>query len=178
MRRLRRLKALNLPSFFLKKTFVAMDYLEKNAILGQGWLGPPIRPSCSDWEPTVVEKSYYLTLKEAVDGHLRRKGNWNWLNCVRTGEVLTARGSFVLGQKYTTFLDPHVLKRKVFHLPNRFAVFFSSVGMKKGDVVHLLLGNHNMVFSSCFGAWILGAVPSSGEVTMESSAIADQVLPN
>ncbi len=59
----------------------------------------------------------------------------------------------------------------------RFAATFAEVGVKKGDVIHMLLGNSKHFFSACFGTWILGAILSSGEVGQEAKAIADQVFP-
>ena len=59
----------------------------------------------------------------------------------------------------------------------RFAATFAEAGVKKGDVIHMLLGNSKNFFSACFGTWILGAILSSGEVGQEAKAIADQVFP-
>ena len=57
----------------------------------------------------------------------------------------------------------------------RFAVFLRSKGVAKGDVIHLLLGNSHLTFGACFGAWILGAVPSSGNCNVDHETVAGQV---
>ncbi len=82
-----------------KKMSDSLHYRGKNTILGKGWLGPPTVPSSPNWRPREVEESYYLTLKEVVDGLVAKWGDWKWFNCARTGDVLTAKESFVLGQK-------------------------------------------------------------------------------
>ncbi len=42
-------------------------------------------------------------------------------------------------------------------------------------VVHLVLGNHNLVHSVCFGVWILGGVTSVGDPNLEPATLAKQV---
>ena len=45
-----------------------------------------------------------------------------------------------------------------------------------GDVIHLAVGNHNLVHSLAFGTWILGGVASIGDPDLEATTISKQVL--
>lgn len=50
------------------------------------------------------------------------------------------------------------------------------VGVKKGDVVHLLTcGGDLDIFFVVIAAWTLGAVPAFGESTLAEDALLDQV---
>ena len=44
-----------------------------------------------------------------------------------------------------------------------------------GDAIHLIVGNHNHVFSALGGIWILGGVGSVGDTALDPKAIAGQV---
>ena len=57
----------------------------------------------------------------------------------------------------------------------RFSVIFSRLGLREGGCLHLVVGNHNLTFPACAGAWILGAKVSCGDVALEAKAIAGQV---
>jgi hypothetical protein len=57
----------------------------------------------------------------------------------------------------------------------RFATYFKQHGFKAGDTIHLVVGNYNLCYSACFGAWILGGIPSVGDINLEAAAIARQV---
>jgi hypothetical protein len=57
----------------------------------------------------------------------------------------------------------------------RFSVIFSRLGLADGGCIHLVVGNHNLTFSCCAGAWILGARASCGDVALDAKSIAGQV---
>ncbi len=100
----------------------------------------------------VHAPSYYIAQVEKI---VDQRGNWNWLNNVITGESITATEALIFGKK--------------------FAVLFQRLGLDKGDVIHLVVGNFNLSFSACFGIWILGGITSVGDVNLEARAIALQV---
>ncbi len=52
---------------------------------------------------------------------------------------------------------------------------FYDLGVRRGDVVHFLVGNHNHLYPACFGVWILGAVLSLGDVNLEAKTVARQL---
>ncbi len=74
-------------------------FCEGNTVLSEGFLGPPARPSARRWRPREVEGSLFITVKEAAERHLREGGDWRWLNCRATGEVLTSREGLQLAKK-------------------------------------------------------------------------------
>ena len=57
----------------------------------------------------------------------------------------------------------------------RFAAIFHKLGLKKGDGIHMVVGNYNNSFLALFGAWLLGAFGSCGDVNLDAKAIAGQV---
>ena len=57
----------------------------------------------------------------------------------------------------------------------RLSVVFSNLGLKKGDSIHIVTGNHNYLFLSTFAAWYLGASASTGDVALDADTIAGQV---
>ncbi len=44
-----------------------------------------------------------------------------------------------------------------------------------GDVAHLVVGNHNLAHSLCFGIWTVGGVASLGDPNLEAATISKQV---
>ena len=63
-----------------------------------------------------------------------------------------------------------------FLLPIRLSVVFSNLGLKKGDSIHILAGNHHYALLSLFAAWYLGASASAGDIALDSDTIASQVI--
>ena len=57
----------------------------------------------------------------------------------------------------------------------RLAVLLKNHGFCSGDTAHLLMGNHLLTFPACFGCWILGGVPSLGDVDLDAKEVAKQV---
>lgn len=58
----------------------------------------------------------------------------------------------------------------------RFAVLLKDLGLEKGDIIHLVIGNANLTFPISFGAWILGGIVSHGDVNLEPKSIAGQLV--
>ena len=57
-----------------------------------------------------------------------------------------------------------------------FAKAFEISGVKKGDIICMLMGRSNTdVFYAAFGAWIVGAVLFFGDVRVGAKALANQV---
>ena len=54
-------------------------------------------------------------------------------------------------------------------------VIHSNYKIFTGDSIHLIVGNHNHVFSAVGGIWILGGVGSVGDTALDSRAITGQV---
>ncbi len=71
-----------------------------NRIVSKGHLVPPENPS-TKWRPREVEKgsSFYLTLKSVTENHLDKNGDWEFMVDVISGDVLTAKEAFDLGER-------------------------------------------------------------------------------
>ena len=50
------------------------------------------------------------------------------------------------------------------------------LGFKKGDGIHLVVGNENLSFIAIFAAWTLGGFVSCGDIALDATAIASQVI--
>ena len=58
----------------------------------------------------------------------------------------------------------------------RFASFYFEIGVKKGDVIHMLTRGDNLDFIfAVLGAWYLGAVPAFGDSTLSEEVLIEQV---
>ena len=61
----------------------------------------------------------------------------------------------------------------VFHF--RLAVVFANLGLRYGECIHIIAGNHNYTFLAIFAAWYIGAYCSTGDVELDSDTIGGQV---
>ncbi|XP_059093403.1 luciferin 4-monooxygenase-like isoform X1 [Tigriopus californicus] len=102
-----------------------------------------------------VRGSIYQEVNRAMEKILDDDTDWVVLHNVLTGEKLTATDALNYGK--------------------RFGAFFEQHGFKRGHVVHLILGNENLTFPICFGAWILGGCVSTGDVNLEPRSLAAQL---
>ena len=50
-----------------------------------------------------------------------------------------------------------------------------NLGVSPGDVVHLVLGNHNHIYPFCFGLWMIGATSSLADPNLDAKTIAKQL---
>ena len=104
----------------------------------------------------TVLGSYYNTLCNMIRKNIEEGGDWLWLHDRITGRTLNASDFEILSKK--------------------FAVFFKNLGLEKGDVIHLVVGNYNESYGAIGGIWILGGVASCGDVALDDKAIAGQVI--
>jgi hypothetical protein len=49
------------------------------------------------------------------------------------------------------------------------------LGLKKGQCIHIVVGNHHYSYLSVFAAWHLGAFTSTGDTELDEDTIAGQV---
>ena len=56
-----------------------------------------------------------------------------------------------------------------------FALALKGLGFGCGDAIHTVIGNHNLTLGLMGGAWTLGGICSSGDIALDSKAIAGQV---
>ena len=108
------------------------------------------------WTPEPVEGSYYNTLCNIIRKNIEEGGDWLWLHDRITDRKLHASDFEILSKK--------------------FAVFFKNLGLEKGDVIHLCVGNYNESYGAIGGIWILGGIASCGDVALDDKAIAGQVM--
>jgi hypothetical protein len=57
----------------------------------------------------------------------------------------------------------------------RFSVIFQQYGFTTGDAIFAYVGNHNLLYPAFGGAWILGGIVSSGDVSLDYTSMASQV---
>ena len=57
----------------------------------------------------------------------------------------------------------------------RIAIVFEKLGLKPGECIHVLAGNHNYSYLLNFAAWYLGAYTSTGDVALDEDTVAGQV---
>ncbi len=131
---------------------MAVELLMKKNRVKDRILSSPLEGA---FKPEDISGSYYMTIYKKVEKIVDERGDWKWLNNVITGESLTATEALLYGKK--------------------FAVVFRNLGLGRGDVIHMVVGNFNLSFSASFGIWILGGVTSVGDVNLEARAIAKQV---
>ncbi|TRY63736.1 hypothetical protein TCAL_04290 [Tigriopus californicus] len=102
-----------------------------------------------------VQGSMYQEIERALEMNIQEDKDWVVLHNVLTGEKLSGIDALNYGKRFGAFLEQR--------------------GFKIGQVVHLILGNHNMTFPICFGAWILGGCISSGDVNLEPRSLSQQL---
>ena len=90
-----------------------------------------------------------------VQKNIEEEGDWLWLHNRISNEKLMASEFEILSKK--------------------FAVIFKSLKLEPGDVVHLIVGNHNYFYPALGGIWILGGIASLGDSILDSNTIAHQV---
>ena len=79
------------------------------------------------------------------------------------------------GNRIRTF-EPYEYDLTIFIIPRRFSAIFRNKGFKKGHSLLAFVGNNNFMYAAYGGAWILGGRVSSGDVSLDSSSIASQVI--
>ena len=57
----------------------------------------------------------------------------------------------------------------------KFAVVLQQLGFHKGDYIHTVVANNNLLFPIFGGAWILGGICSTGADTIGPTSIREQV---
>ena len=57
----------------------------------------------------------------------------------------------------------------------KFAVVLQQLGFHKGDYIHTVVANNNLLFPVFGGAWILGGICSTGADTIGPTSIHEQV---
>ena len=85
--------------------------------------------------------SLYLQMCNDVRKNLKN-GDWVWL--------------------HNKISDEKIMASQFENLSQKFAVIFKNLGVKYGDVVHFMVGNHNHTFVALGGLWIIGAIGSFG----------------
>ena len=58
------------------------------------------------------------------------------------------------------------------------SVVFQRLGLKQGQCIHIVAGNHHYSYLSIFAAWHLGAFSSTGDIALDEDTIAGQVTSN
>ena len=62
-----------------------------------------------------------------------------------------------------------------FKLSKKIAAFFRQLGISKKDVIHLIIGNHNITFPILGGIWHIGGVCSISDTTTDEKTMEIQV---
>ncbi len=117
-----------------------------------------LSPHDGKWSPLdLAGSSIILQFKKEVKARLEENGgkDFVWLRNVLTGEQLTA----------TEGLDMAV----------RYACVLHDAGIGSGDVIHCIVGNENHLYPLAFGAWIIGAAVSTGDINLEAKLVATQL---
>ena len=104
---------------------------------------------------TLKKNNLYSHLLKKVHNNIEKEGDWLWLHNRISNEKLMASEFEFLSKK--------------------FAVIFKSLKLEAGDVVHLIVGNHNYFYPALGGIWILGGIASLGDSILDSNTIAHQV---
>jgi len=109
------------------------------------------------WAPEEIQGgSFYSHLLKKVHKIIEEEGDWLWLHNRISNEKLMASEFEILSKK--------------------FAVIFKSLKLEPGDVVHLIVGNHNYFYPALGGIWILGGIASLGDSILDSNTIANQLI--
>ena len=135
---------------FLKTVAVAKA---KNKIGQDGILKSPRNDSYLELPP--VNGSFYIELIQSLKERIKKSGDWIWLKNCLTDTVLL--GSDV--EKFT----------------KKISIVFQKLGLKQGECIHILVGNHHYSYLSTFAAWYLGAYSSTGDVELDEDTVAGQL---
>ncbi len=127
--------------------------MEKN-IVKDGLITSPINHV---WTPQEMEGgSFYNQMVNTVRRNIEDNGDWTFLHNQLNGDQMKASEFETLSKK--------------------FAVFYrDTLNLGKGDAIHLIVGNHNFTYPALGGIWILGGVPSLGDVGLDEKSIASQL---
>lgn len=108
------------------------------------------------WEPNPIRVgSFHLQLLKEFSDNYQDHGDWLWLHNRITGDKLMAS-------------DYEKLSKK-------FSVIYTGLGLKKGDCIHLVVGNHNYMYPALGGMWMIGGLGSCGDIALDDKSIAAQL---
>jgi len=123
----------------------------------------------------------FSALENEIMRLIERKGDWTWLTDEVTTEELSASEALKQAKRYSPRFQLIIMyctghQQSIINtFLCRLAVILNEMGLKKGDIVHAIIGNHNATFSLAFAIWILGAILSTGDINLEAKAIGLQV---